>query len=62
MLSQRSLFRKPPVLAGISLAVAAAVAAIAGLAGTETRAAPSSAPPPTEVQVQSVAPENVRVW
>ncbi|WP_454727009.1 MULTISPECIES: efflux RND transporter periplasmic adaptor subunit [Cupriavidus] len=62
MLSQRSPFRKPPVLAGMALAAAATVAGVAGLAGTETRAAQPSAPPPTEVQVQSVTPENVRVW
>jgi multidrug efflux system membrane fusion protein len=57
----RSIFRRQPLLAGITV-VALLGAAGAALVQRETRATPSPVAPPTEVQVKSLAPEHVRVW
>ncbi|MGO4330412.1 efflux RND transporter periplasmic adaptor subunit [Cupriavidus sp. 2TAF22] len=57
----RSILRRPPVLAGVA-AVAVAGGLAAAFVQKDTRAAAPAAPPPTEVIVKSLQPENVRVW
>lgn len=62
MEQRRSIFRRPPVVAGLGAAMLAA-GIVASMALSDTRAAaPAAAPPPTEVTVQSLQPEDVRVW
>lgn len=62
MEQRRSIFRRPPVVAGVGAAMLAA-GIVASMALSDTRAAaPAAAPPPTEVTVQSLQPEDVRVW
>lgn len=58
---RRSIFRRPPVVAGIGAAVVAA-GITASVVLNDTRAAAPAAPPPTQVTVQPLQPEDVRVW
>ncbi|WP_410748344.1 efflux RND transporter periplasmic adaptor subunit [Cupriavidus sp. SIMBA_020] len=62
MEQRRSIFRRPPVLAGVgAVMVAAGLAASVALIETSA-AAPPAAAAPTEVTVKSLQPEDVRVW
>lgn len=59
---RRSIFRRPPLLVGVCAAMVAAGFA-ASIALTDSRAAaPAAAAPPTEVTVESLQPQDVRIW
>lgn len=59
---RRSIFRRPPLLVGVCAAMMAAGFAASIALNDSRAAAPAAATPPTEVTVESLQPQDVRIW